>query len=384
MTNINQCYSIDDLRRAAARRLPKAVFEYIDGAADDEQTLARNTSGFDHWQLVPEVLQDVSRIDTSVTVQGSRLSMPFLLSPTGMSRLFHHHGERATGAAAAAADTVCSLSSLASVSIEDLAAVCAGPKWFQIYVWRDRKLVSDFIERCRKADYSALCLTVDVAVTGNRERDYRNGLTIPMAFRPALLFDFARCPYWWWHMLTTPKVTFANVIGRAPAAGDDLTSLFDYVSKQFDPSVTWDDAKAMIRQWGGKFLVKGILSAEDAVRAVEIGASGIVVSNHGGRQLDSVPAPIDVLPDIVEAVAGRAEIILDGGVRRGTDILKALALGATACMAGRPYLYGLAAGGQAGVARALDILRTEIERDMALLGVRNVSEIGPQHLRRVA
>ncbi len=383
MADLAHCYSIDDLRRRARKRLPRAVFDYIDGAADDEQTLRRNVSAFDRWQLVPEVLQDVSEIDTAVEVQGAPISMPFLLSPTGMTRLFHHEGERAVGAAAAAADTIYSLSSVSSVSIEDLAAVCSGPKWFQIYVWKDRGLVREFIERCRAAEYQALCLTVDVAVTGNRERDYRNGLTIPMAFRPELLLDFASCPYWWWHKITTPKVTFANVIGKAPAAGDDLTSLFDYISAQFDRSVTWDDAEEMIRHWDGKFLIKGILSAADALRAVEAGATGIVISNHGGRQLDGVPAPIDVLPEIVDAVAGRAEVILDGGVRRGTDVLKALALGATACMAGRPYLFGLAAGGQPGVDRALQILRSEIERDMALLGVRRVSELGARHLRQV-
>lgn len=383
MGDLDRCFSIDDLRRRARQRLPRAVFDYIDGAADDEQTLSRNVSAFDQWQLVPEVLRDVSEIDTAVDVQGARISMPFLLSPTGMSRLFHHEGERAVGAAAAAADTTYSLSSVSSVSIEDLAAVCSGPKWFQIYVWKDRGLVREFIERCRAAEYQALCLTVDVAVTGNRERDYRNGLTIPMKFRPGLLFDFASSPYWWWHKITTPKVTFANVVGKAPAAGDDLTSLFDYIHAQFDRSVTWDDAEEMIHQWGGKFLIKGILSAADAVRAVEAGATGIVVSNHGGRQLDSVPAPVDVLPEIVDAVAGRAEVILDGGVRRGTDVLKALALGATACMAGRPYLFGLAAGGQPGVARALEILRSEIERDMALLGVQRVRDLGARHLRQV-
>ncbi len=383
MGDLDRCFSIDDLRRRARQRLPRAVFDYIDGAADDEQTLGRNVSSFDRWQLVPEVLRDVSEINTAVDVQGARISMPFLLSPTGMSRLFHHEGERAVGAAAAAADTTYSLSSVSSVSIEDLAAVCSGPKWFQIYVWKDRGLVREFIERCRAAEYQALCLTVDVAVTGNRERDYRNGLTIPMEFRPGLLFDFASCPYWWWHKITTPKVTFANVVGKAPAAGDDLTSLFDYIHAQFDRSVTWDDAEEMIHQWGGKFLIKGILSAADAVRAVEAGATGIVVSNHGGRQLDSVPAPVDVLPEIVDAVAGRAEVILDGGVRRGTDVLKALALGATACMAGRPYLFGLAAGGQPGVARALEILRSEIERDMALLGVQRVRDLGARHLRQV-
>ncbi len=381
MPELDHCFSIADLRRLAARRLPRAVFDYIDGAADDEQTLGRNLSAFDRWQLVPEVLQDVSEIDTAVRVQGADISMPFLLSPTGMNRLFHHEGERAVGAAAAAAGTAYSLSSVSSVSIEDLAAVCGGPKWFQIYVWKDRGLVREFIERCKAADYQALCLTVDVAVTGNRERDYRNGLTIPMDFRPGLLLDFASSPYWWWHKITTPKVTFANVVGKAPAAGDDLTSLFDYINAQFDRSVTWDDAEAMMAQWDGKFLIKGILSAADAVRAVEAGATGIVVSNHGGRQLDGVPAPVEVLPEIVDAVAGRAEVILDGGIRRGTDVLKALALGATACMAGRPYLFGLAAGGEPGVARALEILRTEIVRDMTLLGVPQISDIDQRHLR---
>ncbi|MDP6351322.1 MAG: alpha-hydroxy acid oxidase [Alphaproteobacteria bacterium] len=380
MNPLESCHDIGDLRAAARRRLPRAVFDFIDGGAEDEVTLRGNRSGFGRYDLVPEVLTDVADLAMTTTVMGQDIAYPLILAPTGMSRIFHRDGERAVAAAAAKAGIIYSLSSASSVSIEEIGALTQGPKWFQIYVWRDRSLVRDFIARARAADFQALCLTVDVQVLGNRQRDLHNGLTVPPRFTPRLVLDLAWHPRWWLGLLAGPPLEMANVVGKAPGADGDLRTMMRYVDSQFDRSVTWDDAAWMIREWGGPFAIKGILSAEDARRAIDIGVAGIIVSNHGGRQLDQAAAPIDVLPEIVDAVAGRADVILDGGVRRGTDVVKALALGAKACMVGRPYLYGLAAGGGAGVARALGVFRSEIERDLRLVGAA-IDDLGPRHLR---
>jgi L-lactate dehydrogenase (cytochrome) len=379
--SIGQCHSIADLRSLARKKLPRAIFDFADGGAEDEVSLRANRTGFGAYELVPQSLTDVSHVDTGATVMGQRIDIPVILSPTGMSRVFHHDGEAAVAPAAARAGTIYSLSSVSSVSIEDIGALTDGPKWFQIYVWRDRDLVKDFIERARAAKYQALCLTVDVQVSGRRERDMHNGLTLPPKFTPRLAFDIALHPAWWINQLRTSAVVPANLSDESAKYGQDMSTVIKFVDSQFDRSVTWDDAQWMIGEWGGPFAIKGILNASDAVRAVEIGASGIIVSNHGGRQLDHTPAPIDVLPEIVDAVAGRADVILDGGVRRGTDVLKAVALGAKACMMGRPYLYGLAAGGEAGVDRMLNLVGDEIRRDMVLLGTQTLDDIGPRHLR---
>jgi len=381
LSRLDRCHSIADLRRIARRRLPRGVFDYIDGGADDEVSLANNSAAFAHLQLVPQVLTDVAEVDSSTEVMGRRIDMPLVLAPTGLSRLFHHLGERAVARAAARAGTVYSLSSASTVSIEDIGALTDGPKWFQIYVWRDRALLSDFMARCRAAGFDALCLTVDVQVAGNRERDLRNGMALPPRLTARLALDVLRHPLWWANLLARPPLTLANVATSMQVEGTGLTTMVDYVNAQFDRSVTWDDARWMIDQWGGPFAIKGILDPADAQRAVAAGATGIIVSNHGGRQLEHAPAPIEVLPEIAAAVAGRADVILDGGVRRGTDVLKAVALGAKACMAGRPYLYGLAAGGEAGVDRALGLLKDEIRRDMALLGVRDLGQLGPARIR---
>jgi L-lactate dehydrogenase (cytochrome) len=358
------------------------MFDYIDGGAEDEVTLYRNSAGFGKYELLPRTLVDVSSIDLSTRVQGLDLALPFLLAPTGASRLFHHHGELAVSSAAAAAGTIYSLSSMATHDIETVGAHTSGDKWFQIYVWKDRSVVREFIQRCKDSSYKALCLTVDVATLGQRERDLRNGMTIPPRFTTASLFDMALHPRWWWHTLTGPRITLANVMNKAGAGVNSATALGQYANEQLDPSVTWDDMAWMIREWGGPFMIKGILTAEDAKRAVDIGASGVIISNHGGRQLDHAAAPIAVLPDIVAAVGGRTEIILDGGIRRGTDVVKALALGATACMIGRAYLYGLAAGGEAGVTRAITLLRNEIKRALMLLGCPDVKMLNPGHVRK--
>ncbi len=379
---LKKCHSIADLRSLAQRRLPKVMFDYIDGAAEDEVTLARNSSGFGRWQFMPRALVDASKIDLSTRVQGADIALPFLLSPTGGSRLFHHQGELAVAAAAAAAGTIYSLSSMSTHDIETVAAHTRGDKWFQIYVWKDRTVVREFIQRCKASGYKALCLTVDVATPGKRERDLRNGFTLPPRFTAASLFDMALHPAWWWHALTGPRITLANVIGKAGIGLNSATSLGQYANSQLDSSVTWDDMAWMIREWGGPFLIKGILSTEDAKRAVELGCTGVILSNHGGRQLDHSAAPIDVLPDIVAAVGGLTEIIVDGGIRRGSDVVKALALGATSCMIGRAYLYGLAAGGEKGVKHALNLLQDEIKRTLILLGCPDVKNLNRSYLRR--
>jgi L-lactate dehydrogenase (cytochrome) len=378
---VASCHNIADLRELARKQLPAPMFHYIDGAADDEWTLRHNTAAFDEYELAPRYLVDVHEIDTSTTLFGQAIEWPVFCAPTGMSRLFHHEGERAVAEAASRAGTFYSLSSMSSVNIEDIAAATAGPKMFQVYVFRDRGLNREFIQRCKACGYAALCLTVDVPVSGNRERDLRSGMTIPPALSLMSFLDIALHPRWVWHHLTGEPLVLANVVHKIAAGSADIHTLAEYIHSQFDPTVTWKDAAWMIEEWGGPFAIKGILAVDDARQAVEIGASAVIVSNHGGRQLDGVPATIEVLPQIVDAVADRAEVILDGGVRRGSHVLKALALGARACSVGRPYLYGLGAGGKIGVTRALDILRTEIERDMALLGCRRIGDISAKFIR---
>jgi L-lactate dehydrogenase (cytochrome) len=380
---LKRCRNISDLRRAAWIRMPSPMFHYMDGAAEDEVNLKRSCSSFDDYELLPRHLSDVSAIDPSTTILGQPVDMPVFCSPTGMSRLFHHDGELAVSRAAARAKTIYSLSTMGTYSIEDVAEVCSGPKWFQIYVFKDRSLVTEFIERCKAADYHAMCLTIDLPLTGNRERDLRTGMTIPPKFSLAGWFNFALHPLWSLSYLSSPPFSLANVEHRVSGGSDeDVTTLVDYISGQFDRSVTWDDAAEMVQEWGGPFVVKGVLSVHDALRAVDIGAKAIMVSTHGGRQLDHTPAPIDLIPEIVAAVGDRAEVIVDGGIRRGTDVIKALALGARAVSLGRGYLFGLGAGGEAGVDRALAILKEEIVRDMALLGCNTIEEITSEYVRR--
>jgi L-lactate dehydrogenase (cytochrome) len=377
---LKRCYNIARLRELAAKRLPAPMFHYIDGAAGDEWTLRRNTQAFDAYELVPRFLVDVSKIDLSTTVFGQRIEWPVYCSPTAMNRLFQHEGESAVARAAADAGTLYSLSSISTESIEEVAAASKGPKLFQIYVFKDRGLNREFLQRCRDCGYVALALTVDVPVAGNRERDLVTGMTIPPRLSLMSLLDIAAHPRWVWHHLTKAPIELANVRDRITGS---VTTLVQYFNDQLDRTVTWDDAEWMIREWNGPFAIKGILSAEDAKRAVEAGASAVIISNHGGRQLDSSPAPIEILKEVVDAVEGRAEVILEGGVRRGIHVLKALALGARACAVGRPYLFGLGAGGEAGVRQALSILRRDLERDMTLLGCKNIEEIDLSMVREV-
>ena len=356
------------------------MFHYIDGAAGDEWTMRQNTSAFDNWELVPRWLVDVSEIDMSTSVFGQKIDVPFFCAPTAMGRLFHHVGEPAVARAANRMGTMYSLSSISTTSIEEAAEATSGPKMFQVYVFKDRGLNREFVQRCKDSGYNALALTVDVPVAGNRERDIVTGMTIPPKLTLASLFDFAMHPRWVWNYFTSPPLELANVRDRIKG---DVTTLVTFFNDQLDRTVNWDDAAWMIEEWGGPFAIKGILSAEDAIRAAEVGATAVIVSNHGGRQLDTSPAPIEVLPEIVEAVGDRLEIILEGGVRRGVHILKALALGATAVSFGRPYLFALGAGGEAGVDQVLEFFRTDLERDMRLLGCRNVKEIDSSRIRAV-
>jgi len=380
MSRLDRVFNIEDLRKIARKKLPKPLFNYIDGGADDEINVLGNARAFDSVRLVPEYLVDMAKIDTTTKVLGREISMPLFLAPTGMTRLFHHDGETAVSKAAAAAGTYYSLSTVGATSIEDVAAACSGPKCFQIYVMKDRSLTREFIQRCKDAKYDALTLTVDIPVAGNRERELRYGFSMPPKLNLAGIIGFAARPGWVYRALTHPKAILANVAHKIPEGSSQSTSLIEYIASQFDPSVTWDDLEWMIAEWGGPFAIKGILSPADARRAVDRGVTAIMVSNHGGRQLDATLSAFDALGPILDEVGGECEVICDGGIRRGTHVLKALARGATACSMGRPYLFGLAAAGQAGVAKAIELLRAEIVRGMGLIGCKNVGEIGPKHI----
>ena len=381
--SLKRCYNIEDLRARARRKLPAPMFHYIDGGADDEWTLERNTQAVDDYQLLPRYLQDISTVDLRTRVLGCELEMPLFLGPTGMSRLFHHGKEPAAARAAAKHGTLYSLSTMATTRLEDVAAATAGPKMFQVYIFKDRELTKDLVQRCRQAGYQALCLTVDTAVAGNRERDRVHGMTIPPSLSLKSFLSFAASFDWVFNFLRDPDFRLANVTHRVDALGGGAMGVIEYVNSQFDRSVSWDDAAWLGDLWGGPFVIKGMSTVEDARRAVSIGATAAMLSNHGGRQLDGCVAPIDTLVPIRDAVGDKLELIVDGGVRRGTHVLKALALGADACSIGRAYLYGLAAGGEAGVDRALTLLRDEIARGLGLLGCRSISELGPQHVERL-
>ena len=377
---LSRCHNISDLRRFAKLRVPLPMFHYLDGASDDEVTMERNEKDFGRYDFLPRYLIDVSSIDTSTTVMGSTIDFPVVCAPTGMSRLFHNDGELAVSRAAAAAGTIYSLSTVSTYSIEEVAEVCVGPKWFQLYVFRDRNLVSELLERSREAGYTGLVLTVDVPVAGNRERDLRTGMAMPPKLTFVSWFSFLLRPLWSLKYLVSEAFQLANVKHKAPVGEQGATSLVEYLNRQFDMTVDWSAAEAIGKEWDGPFAIKGISSVEDAIKAADIGASAVILSNHGGRQLDFAASPISILPDVAEAVGSRLEIILDGGVRRGTDVIKALALGATACMIGRPYLFGLGVSGETGVAKALTILRTEVERCMGLLGCCSIKEISKEFL----
>ena len=371
-----------DFRRLAEKRLPAPMFHYIDGAAEDEWTYRQNTSAFNHYELVPHFLVNVENIDTSTTVLGQKIDWPFFCSPTGYSRLFHPDGEAGAARAAARTGTIYCLSTLSTSTIEEISNASEGPKVFQIYVLKDRGLSQEYIQRCKDADYDALCLTIDVPTNGRRERDLVTGMTVPPKLGLSGYMNVMRHIDWSFNYITHPPTpSMVNIVHRLPKGSSNI-SVMDFISTQFDRTVTWKYAAWRIEQWDIPFAIKGILSVEDAKLAVEVGASAVMVSNHGGRQMDGCPAPIEVVGDIVDAVGDKLEVILDGGVRRGTHILKALAMGAKACMGGRSYLYGLAAGGEEGAYRSLNLLKNEVENNMILLGCKNVSQINAKHLRK--
>ena len=379
---LSDCHNIEDFRRLARATLPWPVFDYIDGAADDELTKARNTAAFDDVDLVPNVLAGVAEIDTSCTIMGRRSALPLVLSPTGLQRAFHWQGERAVARAAEKFGLWFGVSSLATVSIEDLAALVSTPKLFQLYVHKDRGLNTSLIERCKAAGFDAIALTVDTIVAGNRERCLRSGFTTPPRFTPSSLWSYATRPRWALDYVFREKLRLANLDSHVNEGTGKAMSIADYVNTMLDPAMDWDAAARIRQDWGGTFCLKGVMSVADARRAVEIGADAIMVSNHGGRHLDGSRAPFDQLAEIVDAVGGEIEVICDGGVRRGTHVLKALAQGATAASGGRLYLYSLAAAGQPGVERAIALLKAEIERGMRLMGVTSVDQLDRTMLRQ--
>ena len=365
--------NIDDLRRLARRRLPRALFEFVDGGAHDEVTLRANRNDFQRLNLIPRVLTDVSQRDQSVTVLGQRYSSPLMLAPTGLPGVLWPDGAMQAALAADRAGVGFCLSTMSTSSIEQISRAVSRPIWFQLYVMRDRGLAQSMIERAQAAGCAVLVITVDLQMQGLRERDVRNGLTIPPRFRLSNVADFALHPGWVWRFVTGPKVTLANFVGTGH--GEDMFTIAGFVNSQFDQSVSWKDIDWVRSIWKGPLALKGVLNPEDARRSLQHGIDGLIVSNHGGRQLDGVPSAIAALPAVVDAGEGKLDVILDGGVRRGTDILKALALGARACMIGRPFLYGLAADGGAGVAKALEIFRTEVDVNLALLGRGGVGKL---------
>jgi L-lactate dehydrogenase (cytochrome) len=372
--------NIADLELRAARRLPAPIWHYLQGGADDEWTVARNTSAFERYALVPDVLIDVTRIDASVQLLGHRYPLPLLLSPTGMSQLFHADGEMAVARAAAAQQILYSLSTMATATIEDV-ATAGGPRMFQLYCFRDRGLTLELLSRAQAAGYAAICLTVDTPLAGNRERDIATGMTLPPRFTLRSLLEFAAHPRWVLPKLFGRPFDLANVTRYAPSVSRRRTGIMEYVNSQLDRSIGWKDLEWLRSKWQGPLVVKGVLSAADARRAAELDCEGVMISNHGGRQLDGAISPIEQLPSIRAAVGDSLSLILDGGVRRGTHVLKAIALGATACAIGRPYLFGLAAGGERGVTRAIEIFREEIERSMALMGCTSLAMLGRRHVR---
>ena len=375
-----QALNIVELRRLARRRLPRGVFGYIDGGAEDEVTLRANTAAYRRRWFAARVLRDMSAVDTGVTLLGQRLPIPLVLAPTGFTRIADPQGELAVARAAARAGLPYCLSTMSTRSIEEVAAVTGGQLWFQLYLQRDRGVVRELVQRARAAGYAVLMPTVDVASLGRRERDVRHGFTLPPQLEWRTLFDGLRRPGWTWDFVRSEPIMLANFRGRSSADGSTPVALAEYIKSQFDPTVNWRDLDWLRTLWDGPLVIKGIQSVADAALAAERGCQAIVLSNHGGRQLDGAPAPVDLVAPVVDAVAGRAAVICDGGVRRGSDIVKAVALGADACMAGRFYLYGLGAGGEPGVDYAIELLADEIRRTMALIGCAAMDRIDRGYL----
>jgi L-lactate dehydrogenase (cytochrome) len=365
---LGRCYNIRDVRKIAAAALPKPIFDYMDGGADDEITLGRNSSAFSHYELLPSVLSVSQDVPFVRQVMGCSLSWTLILSPTGLTRIFHHDAETAVARAAERHGLAYCLSTMGTTTIEELSKATRGPKLFQIYIFKDRGLTSEFVARAKAAKYEGLILTVDTPIAGNRERDRVSGLSLPPRLTFKSMRSFASHPRWAWRSLTGQRMNFVNVEHRVNELSKGPTSLFRYIDSQFERFVSWKDLEWLAANWGGPLALKGVIRPEDSVHGMKSGATAVMISNHGGRQLDGAPAPVSQIAANAEALDGRAEIICDGGIRRGSDIVKALALGATACSIGRPYLYGLAAAGEKGVDHVLTLLRAEFARTLLLLG----------------
>jgi len=378
--SLDRCFNFHDFRRLARRRLPGPIFDYIDGAADDETTYRRNTQAFESCDLVPNVLRGVENVDLSVTVMGRKLALPVFCSPTALQRLFHHDGERAVAAAAAKYGTMFGVSSLGTVSLEELRKAYTTPQVYQFYLHKDRGLNRAMLQRAKDAGVDIMMFTVDSITGGNRERDLRTGFSIPFRLTPTGMLQFALKPRWGINYLTHERFRLPQLDAHIDMSGSAL-SISRYFTDMLDPSMNWDAVAETVRQWDGQFCLKGVMSAADAKRAAEIGCTGVVVSNHGGRQLDGSRASFDQLAEIVDAAGDRLDILMDGGVQRGTHVLKALSLGAKAVGVGRYYLYPLAAAGQVGVERALGLMQTELQRDMKLMGCTAIGQLSRDNLR---
>jgi len=379
--SVNNCHNVKDFRKLAKRKLPGPIFHYIDGAADDEITYRRNTEAFEQCDLVPNVLSGVDKVDMSTTVMGQKLDMPLYCAPTALQRLFHHEGEIAVAKAAEKHGTMFGISSLGTASIEEISKLVSTPKLFQLYVHKDKGLNNALIERCIDSNFEAMAVTVDTAVGGNRERDLYTGFTIPMKLKLNSIMSFALHPMWALNYFIKPKWELSNLKDHIKEGTTVMTTIGDYFTKMLDNSLSWKDVEEINKKWGRQFAIKGIMSVDDAKKAIDVGATAIMISNHGGRQLDGSRSPFDQLAEIVDAVGDKIDVICEGGIRRGTHVLKALSLGAKACSGGRMYLYALASGGQKGVERSLTNLRNEIERDMKLMGVSNIKELTKKNLR---
>ena len=377
---ISRCFNIMDFRRIAKSRLPAPVFHYIDGGADDEWSLRRNTDAYDDYELLPTHLSDVSSIDIRSTLFGQPIDWPVMIAPTGASRLFHRDGEPAVARAAARFNMPYSLSTVGTTTIEEIGAIGDHPKVFQIYVFKDREMTRSFVERCKEAKYTALCLTVDTPVAGNRERDNHYGMMATA--KPALrsVPSMLRHPGWLYRAVVRKDMELVNITQSDNAPKFTDMSVKDFIDSQFDRSLTWKDVEWLAGEWGGPLIIKGAQTVDDCRKAADSGATAVMLSNHGGRQLEGSPAPVDCIAAVADALRDRLEIICDGGIRRGTHIVKALALGANACSIGRAYLYPLAAGGQPGVERGLHLLRDEMLRTMALVGCDNVGRLDRRYI----
>ena len=377
---LSNCHNYHDFRKLAQKRLPGPIFNYIDGGADDEVTMRRNSEAFQSCDLIPNVLTGVKDIDLSVEVMGQKLALPVYLSPTALQRLFHHQGERATAGAAEKFGTMFGVSSLGTVSMEEIAKKYDTPQVYQFYFHKDRGLNRAMMERAKESNIEVMMLTVDSITGGNRERDLRTGFAIPFRLNLKGLWQFATRPMWGINYVTHEKFSLPQLDAHIDMGGG-ASSIGDYFTNMLDPSMNWKDVEEMVKFWDGQFCLKGIMSVEDAKRAVDIGCTGIVISNHGGRQLDGSRSSFDHLAEIVDAVGDKIDVIFDSGAQRGTHVLKALALGAKAVGLGRYYLFALAAAGQKGVERAMQLMVAEIERDMRLMGCSKISDLNRDHIR---